>query len=329
MLVAYYSKGCSSDLLFHDLKISKSKSYEENLNQYNVINLNIQKFLSKRKNIDEMIDLLTRLILRELKMVYSDISFFDESDLALCLNDIYMFKNQQFIFIIDEWDCIFREYSANKEAQEVYLDFLRDLLRDQKYVSLAYMTGILPIKKYGTHSALNMFDEISMLDPQSLGKFMGFTEDEVQKLCQKYQMNFEEMKAWYDGYHLKKDISILSPKSVVSSLLNQEYSNYWTSTETYESLKVYINMNFDGLKDDIIKLLAKERVTVNPGKFQNDMTTFKSKDDIFTLLVHLGYLGYDKEARKVYIPNNEVVDSFVNSIEESHWGSVSESLKTL
>ena len=142
-------------------------------------------------------------------------------------------------------------------------------------------------------------------------------------------MNFEEMKAWYDGYHLKKDISILSPKSVVSSLLNQEYSNYWTSTETYESLKVYIDMNFDGLKDDIIKLLAKERVTVNPGKFQNDMTTFKSKDDVFTLLVHLGYLGYDKEARKVYIPNNEVVDSFVNSIEESHWGSVSESFKKL
>ena len=327
MLVAYYSKGCSSDSLFHHLKISESESYEKNLNQYNVINLNIQSFLSKRKNIDEMIDLLTRLILRELKMVYSDISFFDESDLALCLNDIYMFKNEQFIFIIDEWDCIFREYSKDKDSQKVYLDFLRNLLRDQKYVSLAYMTGILPIKKYGTHSALNVFDEISMVDPSSLSRFMGFTKEEVEDLCKQYNVSIKEMETWYDGYHLQDGVSIYSPRSVIKAITTKKFRNYWTSTETYESLKIYIDMNFDGLKDDIIKLLARKRVIINASKFQNDMTTFQSKDDIFTLLVHLGYLGYDVDTSEVYIPNNEVIESFVNSIEDSNWGAVSESLK--
>ena len=109
--------------------------------------------------------------------------------------------------------------------------------------------------------------------------------------------------------------------------MDRKFKNYWASTETYESLKVYIDMNFDGLKDDIIKLLARKRVIINASKFQNDMTTFQSKDDVFTLLVHLGYLGYDEETSEVYIPNNEVVESFVNSIEDSNWGPVSESLR--
>ena len=327
MLVAYYSRGCDSHELFDCLKISKTISYEKHLNQHHVIYLNMQRFLSKRKNINEMIALLTRLILRDLKMKFSDINFYDETDLTLCLDDIYMFKNEQFIFIIDEWDCIFREYASNKEAQKAYLDFLRDLFKDQKYVELVYMTGILPIKKYGTHSALNMFKEISMVNPMPMEMFMGFTEEEAETLCKEYQMDFEEMKVWYDGYHLNKEVSVLSPRSVVFSLMDRKFKNYWASTETYESLKVYIDMNFNGLRDDIIKLLARKRVIINPSKFQNDMTTFQSKDDVFTLLVHLGYLGYDEETSEVYIPNNEVVESFVNSIEDSNWGPVSESLK--
>ncbi|WP_233511349.1 AAA family ATPase [Absiella sp. AM09-45] len=319
MLVAYYSKGCDSKALFDHLKIAHRDSYKKHLNKHHVIYLNMQSFVSNQENIQEMIKFLTSQVILELKTEISDVQFQDETKLRLCLEDIYRYKGEKFVFIIDEWDCIFREFPNDLNSQKVYLDFLRDLLKDKKYVSLAYMTGILPIKKYGTHSALNMFKEISMINPTPMEKFMGFTKEEVKKLCEEYQIDFDEMKAWYDGYHLNKEVSILSPRSVVFSLMDRKFKNYWASTETYESLKVYIDMNFDGLRDDIIKLLARKRVIINPSKFQNDMTTFQSKDDVFTLLVHLGYLGYDEETSEVYIPNNEVVESFVNSIEDSNW----------
>ena len=181
------------------------------------------------------------------------------------------------------------------------------------------MTGILPIKKYGTHSALNMFKEVSMINPTPLEAFMGFTDKEVEELCKEYDIEYKEMKTWYDGYHLSKEVSVYNPRSVVYAIMDRKFSNYWTSTETYEALKIYIDMNYDGLKDDVIRLLSYERVAINPNKFQNDMTTFASKDDILTLLVHLGYLGYDNINKEVYIPNNEVISSFIDSIESSNW----------
>ena len=314
MLVAYYSKGCDSRGLFDSLKISKTESYEKHLNQHNVIYLNMQEFLSRTKNINEMKDYIRDEVIKELDEVYEVKS--KRLFLTEYLQKAYLKYDIKIVFIIDEWDCIFREYATDEDSQKIYSDFLRNLLKDQKYVSLVYMTGILSIKKFGTQSSLNMFDEISMVNPRLLKKFMGFTEEEVKELCKEYQMSFEEMKAWYGGYQLNEEISVLSPCSVVSSLLNRKFKNYWTPTEDYESLKVYINMDLEGLKKDIIKLLAGKRVIINASKFHNDMTTFKSKDDVFTLLVHLGYLGFDDETSEVYIPNNEVVESFMNSIEE-------------
>ena len=325
MLVAYYSKGCDSHDIFDSLKISQTDHYLEHLNQHHVIHINIQSFLSNTHNIDKMIQLLTMRILNELKQEYS-ITFFDETNLSLSLEDIYAFTKNQFVFIIDEWDCIFREYKQDKEAQKQYLDFLRNLLKDKPYVELAYMTGILPIKKYGTHSALNMFEEISMIDPGLLSEFMGFTETEVQNLCIQYNVNYDEMKQWYDGYHMTNDISTFSPRSVVSSIVRKQFGNYWTSTETYEALQVYIDMNFDDLKDNIVQLLSGENIDVNTSKFQNDMTTFKSKDDVLTLLIHLGYLGYNNSDHTCYIPNKEVSTSFIDSIEDSNWHETTKAL---
>uniref|UniRef100_UPI0026377E6B PD-(D/E)XK nuclease domain-containing protein n=1 Tax=uncultured Thomasclavelia sp. TaxID=3025759 RepID=UPI0026377E6B len=194
------------------------------------------------------------------------------------------------------------------------------------YVELAYMTGILPIKKYGTHSALNMFKEISMLNATPLESFMGFTEQEVYDLCLKYNIDYNEMQQWYDGYQMSKDISVYNHSSVVYALMDRKYENYWTSTETYEALQVYIDMNYDGLKDNIVQLLSGESVDVNTSKFQNDMTTFKSKDDVLTLLIHLGYLGYNSSNHTCFIPNKEVSTSFINSIEDSNWQETTKAL---
>lgn len=199
-------------------------------------------------------------------------------------------------------------------------------MKDKPYVKLAYMTGIPPIKKYGIHSALNMFEEISMVEPELLVEFMGFTENEVKDLCSLYNVSYEEMRKWYDGYYMTDCLSTFSPRSVVASIDRKKFGNYWTSTETYEALRVYIDMNYDGLRDDVVKLLAGEEVYLNTNKFQNDMTTFKSKDDVLTLLIHLGYLGYNSSNQTCYIPNKEVTSSFVASVEDSSWNETTKAL---
>ena len=327
MLAAYYSKGCQSDDLFKELNISSSNEYKKYLNTYMTIFLNIQEFLSRSSNVNELIQRIQRSVMREIRREYPELDFYEELDLTESMKEIYAETNQPFIVIIDEWDCIFREYADDKTAQECYLDFLRDFLKDKPHIHLAYMTGILPIKKYGTHSALNMFDEFSMANPGVLAQYVGFTEDEVAVLCQRYHMNLAEIREWYDGYRFEKAASIYSPRSVVAAMTSGICDSYWNQTETFEALREYIDMNFDGLKDDVLSMMAGEMVPVNTGSFSNDMTTFHSEDDVLTLLIHLGYLGYDFSHKSVFIPNNEIRGEFVNAVSVSQWGEVSKSLK--
>lgn len=326
MLTAYYSRGCDSAGLFQNLKIAKAESFTGHLNKYDVIALNMQEFLSRSKSMDEMLERLKKLVMREIKKEYPDVDYFDETDLIQSMQDVYEETKQPFVVIIDEWDCIFREYRGQKEAQDQYLDFLRDFLKDREYIHLAYMTGILPIKKYGTHSALNMFAEFSMTNPRQLTEFVGFTEREVAELCEEYGRSLEEIKEWYDGYRFESEPSVYSPKSVVEAVLSGICDTYWNQTETFEALRVYIDMNFEGLKDDILSMMSGEKVRINTGSFSNDMVTFHTKDDVLTLLIHLGYLGYDFDNQSVFIPNNEIRQEFFNAVSVSDWGEVSKAL---
>lgn len=327
MLTAYYSRGCDSKVLFQGFEIAKDKDFEKYLNRYNTIFLNMQEFLSRSNDVEELIYRVKKLVLRDLKMEYPEVDYFDDTDLIESMQDIYAQSKCPFIVIIDEWDCIFREYKENKESQEKYLEFLRDLLKDKACIYLSYMTGILPIKKYGTHSALNMFDEFSMIDPGPLASYVGFTEEEVKKLCDQYDMNMEEVKNWYDGYSFEGVPSIYSPRSVVNSMRFKKISNYWNQTETFEALQMYIDMNFEHLKDDVLTMIAGESVSVNTESFTNDMTTFRTEDDVLTLLIHLGYLAYDDKTKTVKIPNSEIRSEYVNTVSVSDWGAVSKALK--
>ena len=327
MLTAYYSKGCDSRELFSGLEIAKDESFEKHLNKYDTIFLNMQEFLSRSSNVKELLERVEGKVIRELKKQYPDVELYDENDLAETMQDIFAESECPFIVIIDEWDCIFREFKHDKAAQEIYLDFLRDLLKDKEYIYLAYMTGILPIKKYGTHSALNMFDEFSMIDPGPLAEYVGFTEKEVEALCQKYQMDINEIKNWYDGYSFEEVEAVYSPKSVVSCMRLGKLGNYWNQTETFEALQIYIDMNFEGLRDDILSMIAGETVPVNTRSFTNDMTTFRTEDDVLTLLIHLGYLGYRYADKTVFIPNEEIRSEYVSAIAVSDWGEVSKALK--
>ena len=247
--------------------------------------------------------------------------------MAAALREIFVETGRQFIFLIDEWDCVMRERQESEAMQKQYLDFLRDLLKDQPYVALAYVTGILPVKKYGQHSALNMFWEYSMTNQKMLEEYTGFTEEEVKELCGRYDMDFEEISSWYDGYRFKNYKHIYNPKSVVEAMTCRDCSNYWTSTETYEALKIYMEMDFDGLRAEIVQMLGGGRVRVNTRSFQNDMRNFNTKDDVLTLLIHLGYLGYDSNEKEAFIPNKEIIEEFENAMSVGGWPNVMNVLK--
>lgn len=325
MLAAYYGRGADSREMFSELKISEVEGFEKHLNKYNVIRLNMAEF-SRFSEMNEKIGEIERILLHDIKREFSDIDFFDITRLIYTLKDIYAETKIPFIFIIDEWDCVFREQQNDTEAQRIYLDFLRNLLKDQTHVALAYMTGILPIKKYGVHSALNMFTEISMTNPREYSEFTGFTEDEVKELCDEYKMPYSEMRRWYDGYDLK-GVSVYNPRSVVMSLTGRDFDNYWTATETFEALKVYIELNIEGLRDDIVRLISGEEIRIDTTTFTNDMVSFHSKDDVLTLLVHLGYLTYNFYEKTVRIPNYEISQQFAGTVKIMDWGEVARSLK--
>ncbi len=326
MLAAYYSCGCDSRELFAGFKIAQHKDFEKYLNQYDVIYLNMQQFLIRAKK-QEVTEYLEQMVLEELRETYGN--WFSEyiTDLATALEKIFVKTEKQFIFLIDEWDCVMRERQESETIQKQYLDFLRNLLKDQPYVVLAYMTGILPVKKYGQHSALNMFQEYSMTDQSMFEEYTGFTQEEVKGLCEQYNMDFLEISSWYDGYKFAEFQHIYNPKSVVESIRRHKLSSYWTSTETYEALKNYIDMDFDGLRSDIVQMLGGGSVKVNTRSFQNDMRNFKTKDDILTLLIHLGYLAYDANTQETFIPNKEIIGEFENAMSVGGWSNVMNVLK--
>lgn len=326
MLAAYYSSGCNSRELFEGRKIEKDPFFEENLNRYDVIFLNMQHFLigAGKQGATEYLE---QVVLEDIQEEYGTFLKSSDSRLTDALKRIYISTGKKFIFLIDEWDCVMRERQESEELQRQYLDFLRNLLKDQPYVALAYMTGILPVKKYGQHSALNMFWEYSMTDQNVFEEYTGFTESEVKELCEQYGMDFAETGNWYDGYQFRKFKHVYNPRSVVAAMKCGDFSNYWTVTETYEALKVYMDMDYDGLRSDIVRMMGGERVRVNTFSFQNDMRTFRTKDDVLTLLIHLGYLGYDAVKKETFIPNKEIIGEFENAMSVGGWSEVMRILK--
>lgn len=326
MLAAYYSCGCDSAELFTGLKIERERGFQEHLNQHQLIRLNMQRFLKAEDHLNTYVEEIEKSVVSELLTEFPECKRIDaNSSLAAALEQIFVQNGKGFIFIVDEWDCVFRIAKNHKEEQKRYLDFLRGLFKDADYAELVYMTGILPIKKYGENSAINIFDDYSMISPKNLGEYFGFTEKEVFAACEERDMNFAEVEKWYDGYRVGK-IHIYNPKSVVDALTWNEIQSYWTGTESYEALKVYIDLNFDGLKEAVTIMLGNGHCVIDPTTFQNDMTTFRTKDDVLTLLVHLGYLTYDRSTSEVFIPNREIEQEFMRAVKTGGWDGVIQSL---
>ena len=278
-------------VLFANLKIAENPDFEKHLNKYNVISLNLPKLTSDPDNGNEILDNIHKLVIKDLKTYFPKIVKKSDTDLGFTLNKIYEKTNEKFIVFIDEWDLILREFENNSKLQERYVKLLRVLFKDSPFIKLAYITGILPVKRYNTQSSLNNFDEYSMIIPRNMGEYFGFTEDEVRALCTRFNRDFDEIKAWYDGYLMPGNVHLYNPRSVVMSM-DGEIESYWVQTSSFEALRIPINLNIDGLRESIIELIGGNRCKINVKFFQNNTTNFETKDEALTFLVHLGYLVY-------------------------------------
>lgn len=328
MITAYYCNAYDSHDIFDKLAIHDVPSYEQHINQYAVISFDAQAFRDRVDSPLDFVPQLNRTIGEELKAQWPDI-LTDIHGIANQLIAVHAKTGTQFVIIIDEWDSIFRRDKNNNDATQAWVMFLRSVFKAaeaRQYVALAYITGILPIKKYDVESSLNLFDEYTMLDSHPLEPYFGFTLDEVKSLCEQYQMDFEETRRWYDGYHLNADIHISNPRAVVSAMNRHRWSVYWTQTGSFDVLKDYINLNFEGLKDAISRMLLGETVSVDINGF-NTSLEIDDRDSVLTALIHLGYLTYDFDTHTVWIPNHEIRNVLESTIKKSDWTKVIEQLQ--
>ena len=328
MLYAYYDHSCDSRNLFADLQIVHDPSFEKHLNKYPAIYLDITSFVT-RYHDEGIVDKIDAALLADVSKAYPDVLVEEDDDLMDYLLRVSEAKQQQFVFIIDEWDAICREFAPGTKAMDAYVTWLRRMFKSQQAMQVfacAYMTGILPIKKYKTESALNNFLEYSIVTPRKMAQFFGFTKEEVKALAEKHGVDFDELEKWYDGYQIGDQPSMFNPNSVIQAIDSNWCESYWGKTGAYDTAARYIRMNFDGLKDDVIQMLGGGRVKVNTTKFQNDMSVVESKDDVLTVLIHLGYLSYDRRTLECYIPNKEVAGEMVNAVEDNHWTEVVKAL---
>ena len=324
MIDAYYSLGCDSTKLFEDTKIAKSSDFKKYMNKYNVIHIDVSSFWDFYK--DNIVEKIVEYICDDIREVYEDKIDYSKMIHSVLMN-VYRISNIPFVIIIDEWDCVIRN-SNDKELVHKYLQFLHSLFKSEEsksFLALAYITGILPIKKIKDESALNNFREYTMLDSYPITEYYGFTEEEVRKLCTEHDMDFESTKAWYNGY-LIDGKHMYNPNSVSMAMDRHKFDSYWKNTSSFASINTFITMNYAGLKDDIMTMLAGGKVRVNTNTFQNDFSTVASKDDALTALIHLGYLGYNADRKSAFIPNYEVATAFEAALQTGEWKEIAKAI---
>ena len=325
MIDAYYSRGCDSKEIFSNLEISKSADFEKHLNKYNVVHLDLSSFADYYK--ENLVSKIIELIYNEMKSEYPQIMDID-NPFATILNQVCQVSTIPFVIIIDEWDCVIRNFSDKLDLVHEYLQFLHSLFKSREskeFLALGYITGILPIKKIEDESALNNFLEYTMIDSEEFTTYFGFTEAEVETLCNRFNMNKDSIKEWYNGY-LINGKHMYNPNSVYMAVTRKKLEAYWKNTSAFGTINKFITMNFDWLKEDITRMLAGEKIFVNTKTFQNDLSLIESKDEVLTALIHLGYLGYDKNEKSAYIPNYEIKEAYQSALSKGKWSEISKSI---
>lgn len=342
MLLAYYSKGYIGKKIFDGLHIADKDNYAEHLNKYDVIYIDMNTIdglfdgysgqKQKVEGVNDLVDYFEYSVIKDLKSSNEFSKCLEKHQignmgLLETLLAITQDLNTRFIFIMDEWDLVYREYRDDEVLQKKFIKLLKNLFKSdggKACFALAYLTGILPIKKYNSQSALNGFDEYNMLSPGDYAPYFGFTEDEVANIVKSpnCKVSHHDLKSWYEGYKIK-GVDIYNPNSVCKAVTRNECISYWSGTSSNEEFVRLINMDFDGIKEDIINLIEGDEVTFSCANFQNDMVTIKDKNDVFSLLVCLGYFGCAEtknQYRKVaYVPNAEIKAVLMDIVREQNW----------
>lgn len=316
MVGAFFSKGCDSSKLFGSLKIAGQEGYQENLNQHDVIYIDFSKMPRNCTSYEQYINRIETRIMKDLIKAYPDADIETDGAVWDALDEVFAeYDSQKFIFVFDEWDYIFHRNFVTEQDKKSYISFLRNLLKDHAYVSLTYMTGILPIAKYSSGSELNMFLEYTMVTEAKFSDYFGFAEAEVDMLYERYCANTEEpqitrekLREWYDGYHTKAGERMYNPRSVVASLTNNNLGNYWTSSGPYDEIFYYIEHNVDDVRRDLALMAAGEAIPSKIQEYAAASMNLSTRDEIFSAMVVYGFLSY--EDGKVSIPNRELMDKF-------------------
>jgi hypothetical protein len=321
MISAYYSKGCDTREVFSQMKLGQEPGFDKYLNKFNVIKLDLNELYQNAKKKNEHATLIAQIeerVVEEFKEQFANIDLEKDNSIDECILKVYKELGEKFVVIIDEYDVLIRE-QVPQSLFDSYLSFLNGLFKGttiRPAIALAYITGIIPIVRDKVQSKLNEFTEYTMLNSGRLSGHVGFTREEVEALCDEYGMDKEECARWYDGYRLTDTIDIYNPLAVVSAMRNQEFESYWSATGSFEALKDYIMMDFKGIKQDVIDMISGKSVPVNVKKFQNTLQSITNKDNAFTYLIHLGYLSYNRKDKTCRIPNEEVRQEWVNSIDD-------------
>ena len=329
MLAAYYDSSCDSRSLFTDLQIATDETFEEHLNKHPVIYIDMTSFFTRYRGDQDIVVKMQQEVMADIHTAYPDVPMVEGDDLMRLLQRIVASTNQPFFFIIDEWDAICREFQPGTKGMDDYVNWLRRMFKDVSAFDVfagVYMTGILPIKKFKVQSAMNNFQEYSMISPGDMANCFGFTRDEVKTLAEKHGMNFDELVRWYDGYQIGRQPSMFNPNSVMQAIRRHSCESFWGKTGAFDAISDYINMNYKGLKDDIIRMLAGGSADVDTTGFSNDLSEIRDRDDVLTVLIHLGYLTYDNKLKECYIPNMEVSGEMEKAVKSNGWENVAEAL---
>lgn len=330
MIASFFSKGRNAEDIFKTLQIYREKDCQKYMNQYTVIHITFNDLPRKCNSYEQYIDRIEGLLIEDLKKEYPDLSINEQYALWDILLGIHADKQEEkFIFVLDEWDFILHQKFVTEEDKTSYLLFLRNLLKDRPYISLVYMTGILPIAKYSSGSELNMFAEFTMTAEQRFSEYFGFTDEEVDTLYERYLENEvspkmvtrDDLRMWYDGYHTRIGERLYNPRSIVLSLSNNNTGNYWTSSGPYDEIFYYIENNIADVRDDLALMVSGIPVSAKIQEYAATSMNLQTRDEIFSAMVVYGFLTY--ENGKVMIPNKELMGKFSDMIKkESSLGYV-------
>ena len=307
LISAFYSKGADSRAIFEKLKIAEVPGWDERLNKFNVLKIDLNDFWNDSPTANDVIPNLTKYVMAEMRKEFPGVLTIEET-IPKAIQAVFNETGVPFVVIIDEYDVLVRE-RVGQSAFDAYLKFLSALFKGSgasSAIALAYITGIIPIVRDRIQSKLNNFTEYTMLRPQELAPYIGFTLEEVEELCNRFGMDYKECLRWYDGYRLTDKVSVCNSNSVCRAMSTKEFDDYWTQTGAYTALNDYIDGNYEGIREDIVTMVGGGEVDVNPRTFLNTLDSIESKDDVFTYLIHLGYLAYNREDKTCSIPNGEI-----------------------